>query len=124
MDHVAHNAALRRKVRRKAVFGYGYLVTPGIAILGLALWDAIMGSRWLVFLVLAAVIAVFLFYLPLISHFRCANCRRFFHYQRMGLDGGDTVYQCIECGHTNREREWCGLSDIVKSSRSLTRRRF
>ncbi len=115
-------AAHVRKVRRKSMFGYAYLVTPGIALLGLALFDAVTASRWLIFVGLSAVLFVFLFYLPLVSHFRCATCKRFFHYERVGLDAGETVYRCVGCGHTNHEREWCGMTDIVKSSRSLIRK--
>lgn len=118
MDHVAR----KRKVWRKSVFRYGYLVTPGFAFLGLALFDAITASRWTVFVGLSAILIVFLFYLPLVSHFRCAHCKRFFRYERLGLEAGDTVYRCVECGYTNQVREWCGMTDIVKSSRSLRRR--
>jgi hypothetical protein len=118
MEHTAHS----RKVKRKSLWGYAYLVTPGFALLGFALYDAITADRWAVFAGLSAVLIVFLFYLPLVSHFRCAGCRRFFRYERLGLEAGDTVYRCVECGHTNREREWCGLTDVVKSSRRLLRK--
>ena len=113
MDHAVHV----RRVRRKSLLGYAYLVTPGFALLGLALYDAITADRWAVFAGLSAELIVFLFYLPLVSHFRCATCRQFFRYERLGLEAGETVYRCVECGHTNREREWCGLTDVVKSSR-------
>ena len=122
MTDLMDNAVHVRKVRRRSIFGYGYLVTPGVALLGLALFDAVTASRWLIFIGLFVVISVFLFYLPLVSHFRCANCKRFFHYERIGLDAGETVYQCVACGHTKREREWCGMTDIVKSSRRLVRK--
>jgi len=118
MEHAAHV----RKVRRKAIFGYGYLVTPGIALLGFALFDAVTASRWLIFIGLFVVLCVFLFYLPLVSHFRCANCKRYFHYERIGLDAGETVYRCVACGHRKHEKEWCGMTDIVKSSRCLIRK--
>ena len=122
MTDLMDNAVHVRKVRRRSIFGYGYLVTPGVALLGLALFDAVTASRWLIFIGLFVVISVFLFYLPLVSHFRCANCKRFFHYERIGLDAGETVYQCVACGNTSREREWCGMTDIVKSSRGLIRK--
>lgn len=118
MEHTAHS----RKVKRKSLLGYAYLVTPGFALLGLALYDAIMADRWAVFAGLSAVLIVFLFYLPLVSHFRCANCRRFFRNERLGLEAGETVYRCVECGHTSHEREWCGMTDIVKSTRRLIRK--
>ena len=118
MEHTAHS----RQVKRKSLLGYAYLVTPGFALLGFALYDAITASRWVIFAGLSVVLIVFLFYLPLVSHFRCANCRRFFQYERLGLEAGETVYRCVECGHTNREREWCGMTDIVKSSRRLIRK--
>lgn len=118
MDDAAHS----RRVRRRSIIGYGYLITPGFALLGLALYDAITADRWAVFVGLSAVLIVFLFYLPLVSHFRCANCRRFFRYERLGLEAGETVYRCVECGYTKREREWCGMTDIVKSSRRLIRK--
>ena len=104
------------------MFSYAYLITPGLALLGFALYDAITASRWFVFVGLSAFLIVFLFFLPLVSHFRCANCKRFFRYERLGLEAGDTVYRCIECGHSTQEREWCGMTDIVKSSRSLRRK--
>jgi hypothetical protein len=122
MTDLMDNAVHVRKVRRRSIFGYGYLVTPGVALLGLALFDAVTASRWLIFIGLFVVISVFLFYLPLVSHFRCANCKRFFHYERIGLDAGETVYRCVACGNTSREREWCGMTDIVKSSRGLIRK--
>jgi hypothetical protein len=118
MDDAAHS----RRVRRRSIIGYGYLITPGFALLGLALYDAITADRWAVFVGLSAVLIVFLFYLPLVSHFRCANCRRFFRYERLGLEAGETVYRCVECGYTKREQEWCGMTDIVKSSRRLIRK--
>jgi len=116
------NAVLSRRIRRKALLGYAYLVTPGFALLGLALYDAVTADRWAVFAGLFAVLTVFLFYLPLISHFRCANCRRFFQNERLGLEDGETIYKCVACGHARREREWCGLTDIAKASRSLIRK--
>ncbi len=122
MDHTAPDLKTRDKVWRKSVIGYVYLVTPGVAILGLALYDAITESRWYVFAGLSALLIVFLFYLPLVSHFRCANCRRFFRYDQRGLEAGDTVYRCVECGHSRHVREWCGMTDIVKSSRRLIRK--
>jgi hypothetical protein len=118
MERTAHS----RRVKRKSLLGYAYLITPGFAILGLALYDAITADRWAVFAGLTVVLIVFLFYLPLVSHFRCTNCRRFFRYERLGLEAGETVYRCVECGHTKREREWCGMTDIVKSSRRIIRR--
>lgn len=118
MDPAAH----RRKVRRKSVFGYGYLVTPGFVILGLALYDAVTESRWYMFAGLSVLLIVFLFYLPLVSHFRCANCRKFFRYEQLGLESGDTIYRCVECENTVQVREWCGMTDIVKSSRCLIRK--
>ncbi|NKB49983.1 MAG: hypothetical protein GKS02_11565 [Alphaproteobacteria bacterium] len=124
MSQAIPDPSIQRKVRRKAIFGYGYLVTPGFALLGLALFDAIAESRWYVFASLTLFLIVFLFYLPLVSHFRCTKCRRFFHYQKLGLESGDTVYRCVECGHTKHEREWCGMTDIVKSSRCLPRRKY
>jgi DNA-directed RNA polymerase subunit RPC12/RpoP len=122
MDSAAPDPKTRRKVWRKSVFGYGYLVTPGFAILGLALYDAIIQSRWYVFAGLSVLLAIFLFYLPLVSHFRCANCKRFFRYEQLGLEAGDTLYRCVECGHTKQVREWCGMTDIAKSSRRLIRK--
>lgn len=122
MDDLDTDLQAKRKVRRKAVTGYVYLITPGVALLGFALYDAITESRWYVFAGLLAGLLVFLFYLPLVSHFRCADCRRFFRYAQLGLESGDTVYRCIECGHTKRVREWCGMTDIVKSTRRLRRR--
>ncbi|MDH3738618.1 MAG: hypothetical protein OER92_05440 [Alphaproteobacteria bacterium] len=122
MDDAAPDRNTRNRVRRKSVIGYVYLVTPGVAILGLALYDAITETRWVVFVGLAALLIAFLFYLPLVSHFRCTNCRRFFRYEQLGLELGDTVYRCIECGHNKRMREWCGMTDIVKSTRGLIRK--
>ena len=122
MEHTAPNIETRRKVRRKSIIGYAYLVTPGFAVLGLALYDAITASRWVVFVGLSAVLIVFLFYLPLVSHFRCANCRQFFRKERLGLEAGDTVYRCVECGHTNHVREFCGLADVLRPTRSLIRK--
>lgn len=122
MEHSVPNLEIKRIVRRKSLLGYAYLVTPGFALLGLALYDAITADRWAVFAGLSAVLIVFLFYLPLVSHFRCANCRRFFRYERLGLEAGETVYRCVECGHTKHEREWCGMTDVVKSSRRLIRK--
>ncbi len=117
----AKKAAHLRRVRRKAMFGYAYLVTPGVAFLGLALFDAVTKDRWTLFLILLALIGVFFFYLPLIGHFRCARCRHYFCRERLRLFRGDTVYRCAECGHSDAVREWCGMTDMVKSSRCLVR---
>lgn len=121
MDQVRIDPEKRRKIRRKAVFGYMYLVTPGIAFLGIALYDAITENRWTLFLVLLALIGLFFFYVPLIGHFRCQRCRHYFSRERLRLVRGDTVYRCADCGHSDAVREWCGMTDIVKSSRCLVR---
>lgn len=122
MSQAIPTAAARRKVKRKSIFGYAYLVTPGFALMGLALFDAVSEGRWYLFAGVSALLIIFLFYLPLVSHFRCANCRRFFRYETLGLDSGDTVYRCVECQHTRQVREWCGMTDIVKSGRCLIRK--
>lgn len=101
------------------MFGYLYLVTPGVAFLGIAFYDAVTENRWTLFLILLALIGAFFFYIPLIGHFRCQLCRHYFSRERLRLDRGDTVYRCAECGHSDAVREWCGMTDMVKSSRCL-----
>ena len=121
MAHLPAEAKTRDRVRRKAIFGYVYLVTPGVVILGIALHDAVSESRWTLFLILLAVIGAFFFYLPLIGHFRCSQCRHYFSREKLRLRRGDMLYRCVACGHSDAEREWCGMTDMVKSSRCLVR---
>jgi len=121
VTNTAVDPKARRTVRRKAVFGYLYLVTPGIVFLGIALFDALTENRWTLFLALLVLIGLGLFYLPLVGHFRCARCRIYFSRDRLRLVRGDTVYRCVECGHTEAVREWCGATDLAKSSRRLVR---
>lgn len=120
-EHIQVDPAKRRTVRRKAVFGYLYLVAPGIVFLAIALYDAITENRWTLFLILLALIGLFFFYLPLVGHFRCAKCRHYFSRERRRLIRGDTIYRCAVCGHTNAVREWCGMTDMAKSSRCFIR---
>lgn len=121
MDEAIANTGVRRSVRRRAVFGYIYLITPGVAFLSIALHDAITQDRWTLLLVLSVLIGLFFFYLPLIGHFRCPQCRHYFSRERLRLERGATIYRCADCGHTDAVREVCGVTDMAKSSRCFVR---